>query len=239
MPRRRCYNSTTKTVVSLFAPSILQQLPASILAALPSSLRPLPAVTSALLRSQTGFDPVASSEFYAKYQQYILDIVQYITDRVSLDTVLSDLLAIQPSIRSKAEAERVIANIEEILLGVVDNITHKVSLHIVLGRLQYITQLLATVDPSDLPIVYGQVADLLAYIIDQITNRDGLAIVLENLTAVRTQMTLEVHLAKELLQVQEILIGVVENIIHRVSLPIVLGRLQYVQGLLKGIQEGL
>lgn len=239
MPRRRCYNSTTKTVVSLFAPSILQQLPASILAALPSSLRPLPAVTSALLRSQTGFDPVASSEFYAKYQQYILDIVQYITDRVSLDTVLSDLLAIQPSIRSKAEAERVIANIEEILLGVVDNITHKVSLHIVLGRLQYITQLLATVDPSDLPIVYGQVADLLAYVIDQITNRDGLAIVLENLTAVRTQMTLEVHLAKELLQVQEILIGVVENIIHRVSLPIVLGRLQYVQGLLKGIQEGL
>ena len=239
MPRRRCYNSTTKTVVSLFAPSILQQLPASILAALPSSLRPLPAVTSALLRSQTGFDPVASSEFYAKYQQYILDIVQYITDRVSLDTVLSDLLAIQPSIRSKAEAERVIANIEEILLGVVDNITHKVSLHIVLGRLQYIAQLLATVDPSDLPIVYGQVADLLAYIIDQITNRDGLAIVLENLTAVRTQMTLEVHLAKELLQVQEILIGVVENIIHRVSLPIVLGRLQYVQGLLKGIQEGL
>ena len=239
MPRRRCYNSTTKTVVSLFAPSILQQLPASILAALPSSLRPLPAVTSALLRSQTGFDPVASSEFYAKYQQYILDIVQYITDRVSLDTVLSDLLAIQPSIRSKAEAERVIANIEEILLGVVDNITHKVSLHIVLGRLQYIAQLLATVDPSDLPIVYGQVADLLAYVIDQITNRDGLAIVLENLTAVRTQMTLEVHLAKELLQVQEILIGVVENIIHRVSLPIVLGRLQYVQGLLKGIQEGL
>ena len=239
MPRRRCYNPTTKTVVSLFAPSILQQLPASILAALPSSLRPLPAVTSALLRSQTGFDPVASSEFYAKYQQYILDIVQYITDRVSLDTVLSDLLAIQPSIRSKAEAERVIANIEEILLGVVDNITHKVSLHIVLGRLQYITQLLATVDPSDLPIVYGQVADLLAYIIDQITNRDGLAIVLENLTAVRTQMTLEVHLAKELLQVQEIIIGVVENIIHRVSLPIVLGRLQYVQGLLKGIQEGL
>ena len=239
MPRRRCYNSTTKTVVSLFAPSILQQLPASILAALPSSLRPLPAVTSALLRSQTGFDPVASSEFYAKYQQYILDIVQYITDRVSLDTVLSDLLAIQPSIRSKAEAERVIANIEEILLGVVDNITHKVSLHIVLGRLQYITQLLATVDPSDLPIVYGQVADLLAYVIDQITNREGLAIVLENLTAVRTQMTLEVHLAKELLQVQEILIGVVENIIHRVSLPIVLGRLQYVQGLLKGIQEGL
>ena len=158
---------------------------------------------------------------------------------MSLDTVLSDLLAIQPSIRSKAEAERVIANIEEILLGVVDNITHKVSLHIVLGRLQYITQLLATVDPSDLPIVYGQVADLLAYVIDQITNRDGLAIVLENLTAVRTQMTLEVHLAKELLQVQEILIGVVENIIHRVSLPIVLGRLQYVQGLLKGIQEGL
>jgi len=158
---------------------------------------------------------------------------------VSLDTVLKDLLALQVTIQSRAQAERVIANIEEILLGVVDNITHKASLHIVLGRLQYVTNLLATVDPANLPIVYGQVAELLVYVIDQITNREGLAIVLENLTAIRTQMTLEVHLAKEILQVQEILIGVVENVIHRTSLHIVLGRLLYVQGLLKLIREGI
>jgi len=227
MPRRRCYNPTVKPAVPLFAASILQQLPASIIAHLPSIFAPPPTP----LRISNGF--------YSKYQQYILDIVQYITDRVSLDTVLKDLLALQATIQSRAQAERVIANIEEILLGVVDNITHKASLHIVLNRLQYVTSLLATVDPANLPIVYGQVADLLAYVIDQITNREGLTIVLENLTAIQTQMTLEVHLAKEILQVQEILIGVVENVIHRTSLHIVLGRLLYVQGLLKLIREGI
>lgn len=225
MPRRRCYNPTT---TSLFAPSILQQLPASILAQLPALF--VPPSTAPV---------VFSTGFYAKYQQYILDIVQYITDRVSLDTVLSELQALQATIQSRAQAERVISNIEEILLGVVDNITHKVNLHIVLGRLQYVTNLLATVGPEHLPIVYGQVADLLAFVIDQITNREGLVLVLENLTAIQTQMTLEVHLAKEILQAQEILIGVVENIIHRVSLHIVLNRLQYVQTLLASIQEGL
>jgi len=212
-------------VVSYFAGSVVQNLPASILAQLPPLFVSPPTVAS-------------STGFYAKYQQYILDIVQYITDRVSLDTVLKDLQALQTTIQSRAQAERVIANIEEILLGVVDNITHKVSLQIVLGRLQYVTNLLNTIDPGHLPIVYGQVADLLAFVIDQITNREGLVLVLENLTAIRTQMTLEVHLAKEILQAQEILIGVVENIIHRVSLRIVLERLQYVQALLASIQEG-
>jgi len=226
MPRRRCYNPTT---TSLFAPSILQKLPASILANLPALH----------ISPRLGPTPVASSSFYDKYQQYILDIVQYITDRVSLDTVLKDLLAIQPEIQSKAAAARVIANIEVILLGVFDNLTHKVSLHIILNRLQYVTNLLETVDPSQLPIVYGQVAELLAYVIDQITNREGLALVLENLTAIRTQMTLEVHLAKEILQVQEILIGVVENVMNRVNLAIVLNRLQYAQALLASIREGI
>ena len=240
MPRRRCYNSTNPRAVSLFAPSIVQQLPDSILAQLPALFVPPSTVTSALQRSQTGSTATISfTGFYARYQQYILDIVQYITDRVSLDAVLSELQALQTTIQSRAQAERVISNIEEILLGVVDNISHKVSLHIVLGRLQYVTNLLATVGPEHLPIVYGQVADLLAFVIDQITNREGLVLVLENLTAIQTQMTLEVHLAKEILQAQEILIGVVENIIHRVSLHIVLNRLQYVQTLLASIREGL
>ena len=245
MPRRRCYNSTNPSVVPLFSGSIVQRLPASILANLPA-LFVSPQTLLAILRSQpssnyatiTSSNSVVFSDFYSKYQQSILDIIQYIIDRVSLDTVLKDLQALQTTIQSRAQAERVISNIEEILLGVVDNITHKVSLQIVLGRLQYVTNLLATVDPENLPVVYGQVAELLAFVIDQITNREGLVLVLENLTAVRNQMTLEVHLAKEILQVQEILIGVVENVIHRVSLHIVLGRLQYVQEVLALIQEG-
>jgi hypothetical protein len=240
MGRRR---SANPRVVSLFAGSIVQQLPASILENLPALFLSPP--TLAFLRSQTrgstaapSSNAVAFSDFYTKYQQSILDIVQYIIDRVSLDTVLKDLQALQTTIQSRAQAERVISNIEEILLGVVDNITHKVSLQIVIGRLKYVTNLLATVDPENLPVVYGQVAELLAFVIDQITNREGLVLVLENLTAIRNQMTLEVHLAKEILQVQEILIGVVENVINRVSLHIVLNRLQYVRLVLASIKEG-
>jgi hypothetical protein len=237
MPRRR-----NPRVVSFFAGSIVQQLPASILVNLPALFVSPPTIASALLRPQTGGGTgsaaVIFSDFYSKYQQSILDIIQYIIDRVSLDTVLKDLQALQTTIQSRAQAERVISNIEEILLGVVDNIGHKVSLHIVLGRLQYVTNLLDTIEPENLPIVYGQVAELLAFVIDQITNREGLVLILENLTAIRNQMTLEVHLAKEILQVQEILIGVVENVINRVSLHIVLNRLQYVQGVLALIKEG-
>lgn len=247
MPRRRCYNSTNPSNIPLFSGSIVQQLPAFILVNLPP-LFVSPQTLLAILRSQPSSNyatvpssntvTVVSPDFYSKYQQAILDIIQYIIDRVSLDTVLKDLQALQTTIQSRAQAERVISNIEEILLGVVDNITHKVSLNIVIGRLQYVTNLLATVDPENLPVVYGQVADLLAFVIDQITNREGLILVLENLTAIRNQMTLEVHLAKEILQVQEILIGVVENVINRVSLHIVLSRLQYVQGVLALIREG-
>lgn len=245
MPRRRCYNSTNPSDVPLFSGSIVQKLPASILVNLPP-LFVSPQILLFLLQFQPGSNftavpssnAVVSPDFYSKYQQAILDIIQYIIDRVSLDTVLKDLQAIHTTIQTRAQAERVISNIEEILLGVVDNISDKVSLRIVLGRLQYVTNLLATVDPENLPIVYGQVAELLAFVIDQITNREGLALVLENLTAVRNQMTLEVHLAKEILQVQEILIGVVENVINRVSLHIVLNRLQYVQSVLALIQEG-
>ena len=242
MPRRRL---TNPRVVPLFNGSIIQQLPLSILVNLPALFVSPQSLVVALLLPQTDSNAVTApssnavvfSDFYSKYQQSILGIIQYIIDRVSLDTVLKDLQAIHTTIQSRAQAERVISNIEEILLGVVDNISDKVSLRIVLGRLQYVTNLLATVDPENLPIVYGQVAELLAYVIDQITNREGLVLVLENLTALRNQMTLEVHFAKEILQVQEILIGVVENIINRVSLHIVLNRLQYIQELLQLIQE--
>jgi hypothetical protein len=245
MPRRRCYNSTNPSTVPLFSGSIVQRLPLSILAYLPALFVP-PQILITFLRFQPGSNvstippsnDVVFSDFYTKYQQSILDIIQYIIDRVSLDTVLKDLQALQSTIQTRAQAERVISNIEEILLGVVDNITHKVSLHIVLGRLQYVTNLLATVDSENLPVVYGQIAELLAFVIDQITNREGLVLVLENLTALRNQMTLEIHLAKEIIQVQEILIGVVENVINRVSLHIVLGRLQYVQLVLASIKEG-
>ena len=244
MPRRRCYNPTDPGAVPLFSGSIVQRLPLSLLAYIPALFLP-PQTLVLLLRFQPGSDvatlpssnTVVFSDFYSKYQQAILDIVQYIIDRVSLDTVLKDLEALRTTIQSRAQAERVISNIEEILLGVVDNITNKVSLNIVIGRLQYVTNLLATVDPENLPVVYGQVAELLAFVIDQITNREGLVLVLENLTAVRNQMTLEVHLAKEILQVQEILIGVVENVINRVSLNIVLVRLQYVRDVLASMKE--
>ena len=231
MPRR---HTTNPPVVSLFVGSVVQQLPASILIHLPLLFVSPPTMASALVQSQPG-----ASDVYSKYQQSILDIVQYITDRVSLDTVLKDLQALQTTIQSRAQAKQVISNIEEILLGIVDNLSQNVSIPIVIGRLKYVTNLLDTVEPEHLPLVYGQVAELLDFVIDQITNREGLVLVLENLTAIRNQMTLEVHLAKEILQVQDILIGVVENIINRVSLHIVLGRLLYVQRVLALIREGL
>ena len=175
-----------------------------------------------------------SASFYALYETYILDMIQYITDKVSLDAVLDDLRALQVQIQTKAQAQRVIKQIEEILLGVVENITNRVSLDIVLGRLAYLTELLNKVDPSELPAVYGDVADLLITVIDEVANKTPLDIVLTDLGTIQTGMAADVQIAREILEFQEIVISIVENIINRVSLDIIMGRLVYLQGKLGG-----
>ena len=233
-------SKASRSSASLITSSSIVPLPKSIKAVIPRILVP-PDPTTVIQSLKTGATQSLSQKgssaytspsasFYALYETYILDMVQFITDKMSLDAVLDNLRALQVQIQTKAQAQRVIQQIEEILLGVVENITNRVSLDIVLGRLAYLTELLNTVDPRELPAVYGDVADLLITVIDEVANKTSLDIVLTDLGTIQTGMAADTMIAREILDFQEIVISIVENIIHRVSLDIVMGRLVYLRG---------
>lgn len=237
-------SKASRPSASLMTASSIVPLPKSVKTVIPRILiPPNPTTVIQSLKtgavqslSQKGSSPYTSpsASFYALYETYILDMIQFITDKVSLDAVLNNLRALQVQIQTKAQAQRVIQQIEEILLGVVENITNRVSLDIVLSRLAYLTELLNKVDPSELPAVYGDVADLLITVIDEVANKTSLDIVLTDLGAIQTGMAADAMIAREILDFQEIVISIVENIINRVSLDIVMGRLVYLRDRLGG-----
>lgn len=84
-------------------------------------------------------------------------------------------------------------------------------------------------DPSNLPVVYGNVSELLLFVIDEIANKTSLDTILTQLSIVQTGMAAEIQLADEILEFQEIIISIVENIINRTSLNIVMNRLLYLK----------
>ena len=223
MPRRRVYNPGARgKTLAYFRIPLLSTVPAALIPANTLLVIPAPLTTK-------GPCQTPCADFTSTYQSYILQVIQFIIDRVNLDTVLSSLQELQQEITTKAQAEALIDRIESIILGVIDNITNRVSLDIVLRRLAYLKEELASA--TDLPVIYNDVASLLVYVIEQITNRESLDAVLANLITIQTSMVGMVSVADNILQVQLVLISIVENITNRVSLDIVLRRLVYAQGL--------
>ena len=224
---------------NLFSSSSIASLPQSIKDTLQKIFLPDP--TNVISSLQTGTVQIlnqstvlsASASFYTLYEQYILAMIQYIIDKVSLDFILDGLNALQVQIETKTQAITIIKQIEHIILGVVDNISNRVNLNIVLSRLAYLTELLDKVDPSELPTVYSDVAELLISVIENITNKDSLDTVLSDLALIQTYMTGEVQVAREILAVQKMVISIVENITQKVNLNIVMTRLVYLQEQMK------
>jgi hypothetical protein len=221
MPRRRVYNPGNRILNSYFRPSILANIPIAL----------IPANTILIIPAQLTSAPCAAAcnDFTSAYESYILQIIQYIIDRVNLDTVLAELQALQTEITTKVQAEAVIERIQTIILSVVDNITNRVNLDVVLRRLAYLQEELATA--TDLPVIYNDITGLLVYVIDQIINKENLDTVLANLTAIQVNMTGNIYIADSILTIHSTIISIVENITNRVNLDVVLRRLAYLQGL--------
>jgi hypothetical protein len=171
------------------------------------------------------------STFYSEYEAFILKIIQYIIDKVSLDTVIQDIAALQKEIQTVVEAEHILNTIETIMLTIVDNIAAGIDINLILNRITYLKQQLALA--TDLPVVYSNAAELIGYVIDQITNKEPLDNVLTNLIAIQTAMVAEVQLAKEILDIQNIIITIIENVIQAIDINLILNRITYLQGLIK------
>lgn len=221
MPRRRCYNPTASHQINYFQGPLLASIP-------PALIPPNIPLLSELIRI-----PVTKAEcdtFLSQYETFILSILQQIIDRVSLDSILESLQAIQPEINSRAQAEEVIATIETLILSIIDNITNRVSLDIVLNRIAYLKTKLE--EAPCLPSVYIEVGELLLYAIDLVTNKESLDTVLSGLLVIQANLTANVEVANHILQIHSLIISIIQNIIDRVSFDIILNRIQYLKTLM-------
>ena len=225
---RRSYDSNAKTVAG--SPKLYS---GSILAFIPTNL--LPPSTSIADNHATAIDPVTANNIYGNtlgpYEQTILTIldalIDAITQKISLDTILDQLRPLQTKITNLAEAEALIFRIQTMILSIVENITDRVQLDLVLDRLAYLQTEINRA--TCLPEVYDDIADLLGFVIDSISNRDSLDNALKNLQIVSTAMIPDTALANDILELQQMVLSVIDNITDRTNLTLVLDRLNYIK----------
>jgi len=226
MPRRRCYNSSASQYTVYITIAATPSSQAATVFRVPS----LPAQYQIL----TAIDQVETTNinsFYSEYETFILKIIQYVTDRVSLDKIIKELTPLQTEIRTIAEADKILISIQHIMLSIIDNIAACIDINLVLNRISYLQQQLR--QAKNLPVVYNDVADLIVYVLNQIINRESLDNVISNLITIQTSMIAEAKLAEEIINIQNIIITIIENIIGCVDINLILNRIAYLQGLVK------
>jgi hypothetical protein len=217
MPRRRCYNPTASQYSAFVRQSV------SSVFYTPSIPKQYQVLTELITTNIT--------TFYTEYEAYILNIIQFIIDKTSLDTVIKEIQFLQSVIETNVQAEAVLHKIEIILLSIVDNIATGVDINLIISRITYLKTQLALA--TDLPVIYNDITELIAYVIDQITNKESLDIVLDNLLTIKTAMVAEVQIAQEIIHIQNIIITIIENVIEGIDMALVIGRITYLQGLIK------
>jgi hypothetical protein len=126
-----------------------------------------------------------------------------------------------------AEAEALIFRIQTLILSIVESITDRVRLDLVLERLAYLQ--IEINRATCLPEVYDDIADLLGFVIDSISNGDSLDNALKNLQIVSTSMIPDTALANDILALQKMVLSVIDNITDRTNLTLVLDRLNYIK----------
>jgi hypothetical protein len=154
-----------------------------------------------------------------------------VTDRVSLDKIIKDLTPLHTAIHTAAEADEILLVVQKIMLSIINNIAAGVDINLILVRITYLQEQLR--QATNLPVVYNDIAELIAYVMDQIINRESLENVITNLTAIQTAMAAEAELAEGIINIQRVIISIIENIIECVDINLILSRIAYLQGLVK------
>ena len=174
--------------------------------------------------------------FYKEYQTFILKIIQFIIDRVTLTTVIEEIQRLHtPFLRSEVtsvkQADTLLQQIESIFLSIIDNISSGVNIPFVLNRVKFLRHQLSTV--THLPAVYNDIAELIVHVLDKIINKEPLPTILTNLTAIKTAMAAEIHIAETIMNIQSIIILIVENIIKGTSVSALIPQIKNLQALIK------
>ncbi len=168
-----------------------------------------------------------TSCIYSRLQEIILTIIQYVTDKVNLDSILTELMELRTEITSQHQAQDVLRRIENLILGIIDNITNRVNLTIVLQRIAYLQdQLVIAGDTSSL---YTEIHDLIIYIIDQIGSGTELAKVLETIQTLQYTLIPDEAVATQIHEIEQMILSIVDNVTHRINTSVILGRFVMLQ----------
>lgn len=185
-------------------------------------------LTGALFTTPTVVDPrvdnTAVNDPCVIYQDYILEVIQFIIDRVSFDTILESLRIHRQAITTHAEAQQKLLDIQRMVLSVVDMISSRVNITLVLERIAYIQKILDENDDTNMAL-YDDMFDMIVEIIDEITNKQPFEQILDTLKKMQNYMAPETEAAKGILAVQEQIIRVIENIIKGTSMSFVMERI--------------
>ena len=226
MPRRRLYNPSASQYAIYINTAVSPSSQAAIVFRVPS----LP-LQYQLRARIVQVETTNITSFYSEYEKFILNIIQYITDRVSLDKIITELTPLRTEIRTIAEADKKLIAIQNMMLSIIGNIAACIDINLVLNRITYLQQQLSQAE--NLPVVYNDVTDLIVYVLNQIINKESLDNVIENLITIQTSMIAESKLAEEIINIQNIIITIIENVIGCVDINFILYRITYLQGLVK------
>ena len=159
---------------------------------------------------------------YAKMQDIILRIIQYVTDQLSLEPLFTELMELRSEITTQHEADMVLQRIETMILSIIDNITNRTNLNVVLRRIDFLRdELVRTGDKSS---IYTEIYDMIINIIDQVGSQGALEPVLETIQSLRDTIIPDVAVANYISDIESIILSIVDNITNRVNLNVVLGR---------------
>jgi hypothetical protein len=159
---------------------------------------------------------------YAKMQDIILRIIQYVTDQLALEPLLTELLELRGEITTQREADMALQRIENMILSIIDNITNRTNLNVILGRIDFLRNQLTIA--GDTSSIYTEIYEMIINIIDQVGSQGALEPVLETIQSLRDTIIPDVAVANYISDIESIILSIVDNITNRVNLGVVLGR---------------
>ncbi len=222
MPSRRTYSIRADAKVSYFRKSIYTLAGALFtppgLQVITQTVVTTPTTTVVEQRVDTTNDPCVI------YQNYVLEVIQFIIDKVSFDTILESLMIHRAEIKTHAEAQKKLLDIQRMILSVVDMISSSVNIKLVLERIEHIQKVLDENEDQNVA-VYGEIFDMVVEIIDEITNKQPFEQIIDNLKKIQQYIIPETEAARGIMAVQEQIIRVIENIISGTSMAFVIERI--------------
>jgi hypothetical protein len=228
MPLRRVAKLSTKRTQKYFdftQYTFTPVNPTDPLIPYPATVNVLPNGTIVTHTTACGTD--CTQCLYSRLQEIILKIIQYVTDQLTIEPILTELLELRTEITSQQQAEQTLQRIETMILSIIDNITNRTNLTVVLGRIEYLRNELART--ADTSTIYSEIFDIVVYIIDQIGSGQALDPVLETIQTLRSTLIPDVAVATQISQIEQIILSIVDNITNRINLTVVLGRFVMLQ----------